>query len=105
MIEIEQNDIFLITLKAEDKAKFYHHAAKNDIKINLSKQPDERLFVGVYMPPKSIIKGNPIVDRDLISNFYNFLDALDSNKIEYLIRVYEKKYTIDMINRKQKPYA
>lgn len=83
---MEINEIILYQISKKDRNRFNNHAWRNKVTLKSFTLGDYCCFL--YLPPKSLTKGNVILNQESIGNFILFERSVQSASIKFFRKVY-----------------
>lgn len=92
MLDLKINEIVLFQFQKSDKYRVYRLMRKFDLNISLI--TNKLYLVGIYIPPKKLIKSNIYLDHKLVNNVTSLIGALYKADINFFMKVYNEKVYI-----------
>jgi hypothetical protein len=83
---MEINEIILYQLSLKDRNRFGNHAWRNKVSLKSFVLGEYCCFV--YLPSKSLTKGNVILNQESIANFVLFERSVQNADIKFYRKVY-----------------
>lgn len=92
MLDLKINEIVLFQFKNSDKYRIYRLLKKFD--LNISLLTNELCLVGIYIPPKKLVKSNIYLNYKLVNNITSFIRYLYTSDITFFMKVFNEKVFI-----------